>query len=228
MVSCPTQFRPRIFHNWFSCLCFRIGYNGSNGTIWFQCTLRTGIIVAQRWFGDATQASVKRLVAGHCARQRWSRSGQIHIAQNEVSKNGFCIRKWTVAKRYLFFLFFYLRRDEDRDKSCDHLKSSSSEESVRKRRPSGNISLNSQLSIFSQTTMSTELDTTHPPLRKYTNPFNRQVKKTILNLTLLFQLNRARSTAAATITSIDGIASNIVVVVTYVTSINATRTIETN
>ncbi|XP_031636973.1 SLIT-ROBO Rho GTPase-activating protein 1-like isoform X2 [Contarinia nasturtii] len=53
-------------------------------------------------------------------------------------------------------------KDEDRDKSCDHLKSSSSEESVRKRRPSGNISINSQLSIFSQTTMSTELDTQHP------------------------------------------------------------------
>ncbi|KXJ73026.1 hypothetical protein RP20_CCG016723 [Aedes albopictus] len=37
-------------------------------------------------------------------------------------------------------------KDEDRDKS-EHLKSSSSEESVRKRRPSGNISINSQLSI---------------------------------------------------------------------------------
>lgn len=41
-------------------------------------------------------------------------------------------------------------RDEDREKSSDHLKSSSSEESVRKRRPSGNISLNSQLSICTQ------------------------------------------------------------------------------
>lgn len=40
-------------------------------------------------------------------------------------------------------------RDEERDKS-EHLKSSSSEESVRKRRPSGNISLNSQLSICTQ------------------------------------------------------------------------------
>lgn len=50
-------------------------------------------------------------------------------------------------------------RDEDRDKSCDHLKSSSSEESVRKRRPSGNISLNSQLSIFSQITLSTDAET---------------------------------------------------------------------
>lgn len=49
-------------------------------------------------------------------------------------------------------------RDEDRDKSCDHLKSSSSEESVRKRRPSGNISLNSQISIFSQTTLSTDAE----------------------------------------------------------------------
>uniref|UniRef100_A0A182JHM0 Rho-GAP domain-containing protein n=1 Tax=Anopheles atroparvus TaxID=41427 RepID=A0A182JHM0_ANOAO len=39
--------------------------------------------------------------------------------------------------------------DEERDKS-EHLKSSSSEESVRKRRPSGNISLNSQLSICTQ------------------------------------------------------------------------------
>lgn len=47
-------------------------------------------------------------------------------------------------------------RDEDRDKSCDHLKSSSSEESVRKRRPSGNISLNSQLSTLSQTSASTD------------------------------------------------------------------------
>ncbi|KFB43455.1 AGAP004772-PA-like protein [Anopheles sinensis] len=40
-------------------------------------------------------------------------------------------------------------RGEERDKS-EHLKSSSSEESVRKRRPSGNISLNSQLSICTQ------------------------------------------------------------------------------
>ena len=46
---------------------------------------------------------------------------------------------------YIYFFF----RDEDRDKS-DLLKSSSSEESVRKRRPSGNISLNSQLSICTQ------------------------------------------------------------------------------
>lgn len=43
-----------------------------------------------------------------------------------------------------------IHRDEDREKSSDHLKSSSSEESVRKRRPSGNISLNSQLSICTQ------------------------------------------------------------------------------
>ncbi|XP_049541574.1 SLIT-ROBO Rho GTPase-activating protein 1-like isoform X1 [Anopheles darlingi] len=40
-------------------------------------------------------------------------------------------------------------KDEERDKS-EHLKSSSSEESVRKRRPSANISLNSQLSICTQ------------------------------------------------------------------------------
>lgn len=42
-------------------------------------------------------------------------------------------------------------KDEDREKSSDHLKSSSSEESVRRRRPSGNISVNSQLSICPQT-----------------------------------------------------------------------------
>lgn len=53
---------------------------------------------------------------------------------------------------------FLLNRDEDRDKCSDHLKSSSSEESVRKRRPSGNISINSQLSIFSQSSISTEAD----------------------------------------------------------------------
>ncbi|XP_035784837.1 SLIT-ROBO Rho GTPase-activating protein 1-like isoform X2 [Anopheles albimanus] len=40
-------------------------------------------------------------------------------------------------------------KDEERDKS-EHIKSSSSEESVRKRRPSANISLNSQLSICTQ------------------------------------------------------------------------------
>lgn len=44
------------------------------------------------------------------------------------------------------FTRIFYHRDEDRDKS-EHLKSSSSEESVRKRRPSGNISINSQLSI---------------------------------------------------------------------------------
>lgn len=53
-----------------------------------------------------------------------------------------------------------IHRDEDRDKSCEPLKSSSSEESVRKRRPSGNISINSQLSIFSQTSLSTDTTTT--------------------------------------------------------------------
>lgn len=57
------------------------------------------------------------------------------------------------------FLFLYIFRDEDRDKPCDHSKSSSSEELVRKRHPSGNISLNSQLTIFSQTTMSTDAET---------------------------------------------------------------------
>lgn len=57
-------------------------------------------------------------------------------------------------------------RDEDRDKSCDHLKSSSSEESVRKRRPSGNISINSDLSIFTQTTVLTDLDVQHHYPRK--------------------------------------------------------------
>lgn len=49
----------------------------------------------------------------------------------------------------------FVCRDEDRDKCSDHLKSSSSEESVRKRRPSGNISINSQLSIFSQSSTAT-------------------------------------------------------------------------
>lgn len=67
-----------------------------------------------------------------------------------------------VLIRYFCFsyLFFLQRRDEDRDKSCEPLKSSSSEESVRKRRPSGNISVNSQLSIFSQTSLSTDTTTT--------------------------------------------------------------------
>lgn len=46
-------------------------------------------------------------------------------------------------------------RDEDRDKTSEHLKSSSSEESVRKRRPSGNISINSQLSICTQNSNTT-------------------------------------------------------------------------
>lgn len=49
-------------------------------------------------------------------------------------------------------------RDEDRDKGSDHLKSSSSEESVRKRRPSGTISVKSQLSIFAQNSIPTESD----------------------------------------------------------------------
>lgn len=43
------------------------------------------------------------------------------------------------------------------------MKSSSSEESVRKRRPSGNISINSQLSIFSQTSQSAEADLNQLP-----------------------------------------------------------------
>lgn len=59
-----------------------------------------------------------------------------------------------------FTLIISLHRDEDRDK--DHLKSSSSEESVRKRRPSGTISVKSQLSVFtSQTSQPNEADATN-------------------------------------------------------------------
>lgn len=52
-------------------------------------------------------------------------------------------------------------RDEDRDKCSDHLKSSSSEESVRKGRPSGNLSLHSQLSVFHQNSISTAEHSEH-------------------------------------------------------------------
>lgn len=76
----------------------------------------------------------------------------------------------------MIFIKFPSSRDEDRDKSCDHLKSSSSEESVRKRRPSGNISINSQLSIFSQTTMSTEIDAQHHSSRKKLYLFYKNAK----------------------------------------------------
>lgn len=54
----------------------------------------------------------------------------------------------------------FVYRDEDRDKGSDHLKSSSSEESVRKRRPSGTISVKSQLSVFSQNSMPAESEST--------------------------------------------------------------------
>lgn len=59
------------------------------------------------------------------------------------------------------YIFIIFNRDEDRDKSSDHLKSSSSEESVRKRRPSGNLSTNNQqLSIYSHQTASSNPSTT--------------------------------------------------------------------
>jgi hypothetical protein len=54
--------------------------------------------------------------------------------------------EWTNQFRFLVLFF----RGEDREKTSEHLKSSSSEESVRKRRPSGNISINSTLSICTQ------------------------------------------------------------------------------
>lgn len=74
-------------------------------------------------------------------------------------------------------------RDEERDKSCDRLKSSSSEESVRKRRPSGNISINSQLSIFSQTSMSTDADVAQANSRKHHNiPFHNIISINVTNL----------------------------------------------
>lgn len=63
------------------------------------------------------------------------------------------------------------RRDEERDKCSDHLKSSSSEESVRKRRPSGNLSITSQLTIFNQnaaanSTADGHHETTNPAANK--------------------------------------------------------------
>lgn len=49
-------------------------------------------------------------------------------------------------------------RDEDRDRACDNLKSSSSEESVRKRRPSASHPKTNQLYIYPQTSHYSEID----------------------------------------------------------------------
>ncbi|XP_037033613.1 SLIT-ROBO Rho GTPase-activating protein 1-like isoform X1 [Bradysia coprophila] len=71
-------------------------------------------------------------------------------------------------------------KDEDRDK--DHLKSSSSEESVRKRRPSGTISVKSQLSVFSQNSHPTETDSTpstnHQKSHHQQQPLNDKIENT--------------------------------------------------
>lgn len=58
----------------------------------------------------------------------------------------------------MIYLPYFAYRDEDRDKTCDNLKSSSSEESVRKRRPSASLPKNSQLFVFQQGTQYSEID----------------------------------------------------------------------
>lgn len=69
------------------------------------------------------------------------------------------------------YLSLQLFRGEDREKTSEHLKSSSSEESVRKRRPSGNISIISTLSICTQNsntlsnmTLGSEATSATPPV----------------------------------------------------------------
>lgn len=91
------------------------------------------------------------MVARDRAWQRWFSSRQIHFTENEVKPNCELFQHYSIFTNH--FIFY---RDEDREKCSDHLKSSSSEESVRKRRPSGNISINSQLSIFSQSSNATD------------------------------------------------------------------------
>ncbi|XP_058120513.1 SLIT-ROBO Rho GTPase-activating protein 1-like isoform X2 [Anopheles coustani] len=77
------------------------------------------------------------------------RKGETVILYNQVSndwwKGAVNNKTGLIPDKYISLKI----KDEERDKS-EHLKSSSSEESVRKRRPSGNISLNSQLSICTQ------------------------------------------------------------------------------
>lgn len=68
--------------------------------------------------------------------------------------------------KQILYIRFYQNRDEDRDKASDNLKSSSSEESVRKRRPNTSHPKNTQLCIFPQTSHYSEIDNSATALEK--------------------------------------------------------------
>lgn len=117
--------------------------------IWSECTLRFWIalrswtLVQERRQYSAVQSDIERLVASVHQWKSRSRSRQIYLVKDQVSVwGGSGIRHWCNSLNYLLFFPPFTRqnklnRGEERNgekNSIDfNMKSSSSEESVRKR-----------------------------------------------------------------------------------------------
>ncbi|XP_055705552.1 SLIT-ROBO Rho GTPase-activating protein 1-like isoform X2 [Phlebotomus papatasi] len=98
---------------------------------------------------DTLEATVQFDFTARSNRELNLRKGETVILRKQVSNdwwqgtaNG---KEGLVPDKYISLKI----KDEDRDRGSDNMKSSSSEESVRKRRPSGSIAVPSQLTVFS-------------------------------------------------------------------------------
>uniref|UniRef100_A0A6B2EFY3 Putative slit-robo rho gtpase-activating protein 1-like isoform x2 n=1 Tax=Phlebotomus kandelakii TaxID=1109342 RepID=A0A6B2EFY3_9DIPT len=97
---------------------------------------------------DTLEATVQFDFSARSNRELSLRKGEMVILRKQVSNdwwqgtvNG---KEGLVPDKYISLKI----KDEDRDRGSDQMKSSSSEESVRKRRPSGSITVPSQLTVF--------------------------------------------------------------------------------
>ncbi|GAB0090061.1 SLIT-ROBO Rho GTPase-activating protein 1 [Sergentomyia squamirostris] len=97
---------------------------------------------------DTMEATVQFDFIARSGRELSLRKGEMVILRKQISNdwwqgtvNG---KDGLVPDKYISLKI----KDEDRDRASDHMKSSSSEESVRKRRPSGNITIPSHLAIY--------------------------------------------------------------------------------
>ncbi|XP_055693315.1 SLIT-ROBO Rho GTPase-activating protein 1-like isoform X2 [Lutzomyia longipalpis] len=97
---------------------------------------------------DTLEATVQFDFSARSNRELSLRKGETVILRKQVSNdwwqgtvNG---KEGLVPDKYISLKI----KDEDRDRGSDHMKSSSSEESVRKRRPSGSIVIPSQLTVY--------------------------------------------------------------------------------
>ncbi|XP_059608914.1 SLIT-ROBO Rho GTPase-activating protein 1-like isoform X2 [Phlebotomus argentipes] len=98
---------------------------------------------------DTLEATVQFDFSARSNRELSLKKGETVILRKQVSNdwwqgtvNG---KEGLVPDKYISLKI----KDEDRDRGSDNMKSSSSEESVRKRRPSGSMGMPSQLSVFS-------------------------------------------------------------------------------